>query len=309
MRKVICLGRIWNLALTKEQMSCPFESQHPFFVGIDSDGCVFDTMEVKQKQFFLPITLDFWGWHQIEEPLRAVWEFVNLYSIHRGNNRFVAFNLVLDLLPTHPAFDAMQIALPDFRVLKTWLEKENQLGNPALKKQVEQTGDPILTKVLEWSETVNRAIKKELPIIHPFEPVRQTLSLLQQHADIMVVSQTPHEALVREWTTHQLDSVVRYIAGQEHGTKAEQLTWAAIERYPRDSILMVGDSPGDLQAAEQIGVCFFPILPGEETASWEIIRTEVMERFFQGSFRGSFEQEHIQAFKALLPSEPPWKKV
>jgi len=25
---------------------------HDFFIGIDSDGCVFDTMEIKQKKIF-----------------------------------------------------------------------------------------------------------------------------------------------------------------------------------------------------------------------------------------------------------------
>ena len=30
---------------------------HEFFIGIDSDGCVFDSMEVKQKEFFIPAAL------------------------------------------------------------------------------------------------------------------------------------------------------------------------------------------------------------------------------------------------------------
>jgi hypothetical protein len=29
-----------------------FVPQHPFFIGIDSDGCVFDSMELKQKECF-----------------------------------------------------------------------------------------------------------------------------------------------------------------------------------------------------------------------------------------------------------------
>ena len=30
-----------------------FRKTHEFFVGIDSDGCAFDTMEVKHKERFL----------------------------------------------------------------------------------------------------------------------------------------------------------------------------------------------------------------------------------------------------------------
>jgi len=32
-----------------------------FFIGIDSDGCVFDTMEVKHKEFFCPNTVKYFG--------------------------------------------------------------------------------------------------------------------------------------------------------------------------------------------------------------------------------------------------------
>jgi len=30
------------------------ERKHDFLVGIDSDGCAFDTMEVKHKECFIP---------------------------------------------------------------------------------------------------------------------------------------------------------------------------------------------------------------------------------------------------------------
>ena len=30
------------------------QPQQPFFVGIDSDGCAFDTMEIKHKECFCP---------------------------------------------------------------------------------------------------------------------------------------------------------------------------------------------------------------------------------------------------------------
>ena len=34
---------------------------YEFFIGIDSDGCAFDTMEIKQKECFCPNTIKFWG--------------------------------------------------------------------------------------------------------------------------------------------------------------------------------------------------------------------------------------------------------
>ena len=35
--------------------------QHEFFIGIDSDGCAFDTMELKHKECFAPNTIKHWS--------------------------------------------------------------------------------------------------------------------------------------------------------------------------------------------------------------------------------------------------------
>lgn len=35
-----------------EMKSLP--KNHDFFIGYDSDGCIFDTMEIKQKECFCP---------------------------------------------------------------------------------------------------------------------------------------------------------------------------------------------------------------------------------------------------------------
>ena len=41
--------------------SCRFHPKHEFLVGIDSDGCAFDTMELKHKECFIPNTINYWG--------------------------------------------------------------------------------------------------------------------------------------------------------------------------------------------------------------------------------------------------------
>ena len=41
--------------------------EHEFFAGIDSDGCVFDTMEVKQKEFFIPLALRHFNLFQVSK--------------------------------------------------------------------------------------------------------------------------------------------------------------------------------------------------------------------------------------------------
>jgi hypothetical protein len=54
--------------------------QKEFFIGIDSDGCAFDTMEIKQKECFCPNTVKFWSLQAVSKYARETVEFVNLYS-------------------------------------------------------------------------------------------------------------------------------------------------------------------------------------------------------------------------------------
>ena len=44
--------------------------KHAFFVGIDSDGCVFDTMELKHKECFIPNTIKFYSLQAVSKYAR-----------------------------------------------------------------------------------------------------------------------------------------------------------------------------------------------------------------------------------------------
>ena len=61
-----------------------------FFIGIDSDGCAFDTMEVKHKFCFVVAVLQAFGLAALARILRDVWDFVNLNGQTRGCNRWLA---------------------------------------------------------------------------------------------------------------------------------------------------------------------------------------------------------------------------
>ena len=60
-------------------LNCP-GTLPDFFVGIDSDGCVFDTMEIKHKECFCPNVIKHWGLQAVSKYAREAAEFVNLYS-------------------------------------------------------------------------------------------------------------------------------------------------------------------------------------------------------------------------------------
>ena len=50
------------------------ERERDFFVGIDSDGCVFDTMELKHKECFIPAFIQHYGLQGVSKYAREAAE-------------------------------------------------------------------------------------------------------------------------------------------------------------------------------------------------------------------------------------------
>lgn len=298
------------MAYGAQQALYDFEPQHDFFVGIDSDGCVFNSMEVKHNDCFSVNLVKHFGLASISRQVHQVWDFVNLYSTTRGTNRFKAILLTCDFLREMPLVKNMGVAVPELPYLREWSETETKLGNPALQAVIDNaTGErrDELSQVMEWSLGVNESVAEIVYNLPPFPGVRETLQRLQGKADVIVVSATPDEALKREWAEHEIDTYVAVIAGQEMGTKTEHLTITTKDRYAENRVLMLGDSPGDLKAGQDVGALFFPVNPGSEDASWQLFLDEAMEKFFNGEYAGTYESVLIDKFQELLPETPPWQ--
>jgi phosphoglycolate phosphatase-like HAD superfamily hydrolase len=282
-------------------------AQHDFLVAIDSDGCAFDTMELKHKECFAPHLINSYNLQAVSKYARETWEFFNLYSKGRGTNRFPAVVKTMEWLLKRPEVVARGAKITVPPGLAKWVREETRLGNPALKQAVEQTGDSDLKHALSWSLAVNDQIEQFVHGVPPFPYVRECLARLARHADMLVCSATPGEALVREWQEHKIDTFVNGIFGQEAGSKKEILSVAA--NYKSGHALMVGDAPGDQRAAEANGVLFFPIMPGAEDQSWRRLFDEGIDRFFEGSFAGDYQNRLLEEFDRCLPADPPWRML
>lgn len=283
------------------------KATHEYFVGIDSDGCAFDTMEIKHKECFCPNTVMYWGLQSISKYARDAWDFVNLYSKSRGCNRFLALLETIQLLSERKEVLDRKAKLPDMGPLIEWTKKESKLGNPALKVYASEVSDPVIDIALKWSEAINVMINEMVHGITPFPYMRESLQKLSEKADSMVISQTPVEALTREWTENEIIQYVKIIAGQEFGKKEEHLKYGAKGKYDDKKILMIGDAPGDMKAAKANGVLFYPINPGEEEKSWERFYNESLDLFFEGKYTEAYEKKLIDEFQGFLPEKPPWK--
>jgi phosphoglycolate phosphatase-like HAD superfamily hydrolase len=284
------------------------KAKHDSFVGIDSDGCVFDSMVVKQCNHFHPQIIRVWGLEKIEKQLREAAEFVNLYSVWRGSNRYPALLKVFELLWEWDEVAAVGVVLPALDSIRSYVESGLPLGIPTLEAEVERTSDAELARLLEWSLAVNEDIDENMEEIPPFEHCEAALRKISENSDAIVVSQTPEDALVKEWNLHDIAKYMELIAGQELGTKAEHLELAAGSKYAPERVMLIGDAPGDLRAAQQVGACFYPIIPGAEVAAWERFNREAYDRFLAGEYTGAYEQKLIAEFEKCLPDTPPWKR-
>jgi phosphoglycolate phosphatase-like HAD superfamily hydrolase len=283
-----------------------FKPSRKHFIGIDSDGCVFDSMEPKHKECFCPVTIEKFGLAPISKYAREAWEFVNLYSQDRGCNRFHALQKTFDLLRSRSAVIRRGFHVSGLKDLEAWTKRETKLGNPALKEEIERTRSEELKRVYEWSLAINESVERVVVGVAPFPMVRECLERLHRSADVVVVSGTPAEALLREWEEHGIRKDADLIAGQEIGSKKEHLKFAAGGKYEPADCLMIGDAPGDLQAARANQLRFYPVAPGHEEESWNRFHAEVLDLFFKGGYTREMEDDLVRDFNSCLPEKPAW---
>ena len=284
------------------------EPKKDYLIAIDSDGSAFDTMEIKIKECFIPTMIKHWKLRPISKYARSAYEFVSLYSKWRGVNRFPGLIKTFDLLKEWPDVLKRQVDIPEAEALRDWIKRESRLGHPTLEREINKTKDPVLIQALEWSRAVNDAVKDIVYSVPPFPFVQASLQKISKSADIIVCSVTSNEALVREWEEHGLAQYTRLIAGQEMGLKKEIIHYVSDGKYDKDKVLMIGDAPGDMNAAKANDALFYPIKPGHEEESWEFFYNEAADKFLNDEYTANYEEKLIREYEKLLPEIPPWKK-
>lgn len=280
-----------------------------FLVCVDSDGCVFDNMELKHKECFCPATVNVWGLQSVSRYARESAEFVNLYSKTRGANRFPALIRTLELLGQRKEAIERGYVCPDLSPLKKWVEETDSLSARGIKEYAEAHGgdmDPILATAARWSAEVDENIERIVHGVAPLPGVKEAFAQIAEFADIVIVSATPHEALIREWGSQGMLEHITVVAGQELGTKKDCIRKAMEGKYSADKVLMVGDAPGDHAAAAANGVLYYPIIPGQEVESWSLMRSEAAGKFHSGEYAGEYMNSRIAAFDTVLKENPDW---
>lgn len=238
---------------------------------IDSDGCVLNTMNNKHMNYFGPYAAEEWN---IENKAKFldIWNVINLHSMTRGTNRFLSLVKVFDEMHK---IDPKVLQLKE---LDIWTKNTNKLSNQALEEALKDNDSLELKKVLDWSSRVNKSLSKQP--VKAFKEAVKCLKAISEVCDIAIVSSGNREAIVKEWTDNKILDYVKNLFSQEDGSKSVCIKKLIDEEgYDKNNILMIGDAPGDLKAAEANGVRFYPIIYDDEDNCWSELRTNWLNKF------------------------------
>ena len=245
-----------------------FVRKHDYLVCVDSDGCVMDTMNCKHFHCFGPCMVDEWELGEWRDAILERWNVVNLFSMTRGINRFKALAVCL------AEIDKQYKPIAGIEALVHWAETAPALSNDGVAKAAAEAVDPdaklVLSKALSWSKAVNAAIVKlpeELKV--PYDGAKEGLAAAHQFADVAMVSSANRDAVEEEWGKFGLLQHTDIVLAQDIGSKAACIKEMLKFGYDLDKVVMIGDAPGDCDAAEKNGVHYYPILVNHEKESWD----------------------------------------
>ena len=245
-----------------------FERKHDYLVCVDSDGCVMDTMNCKHFHCFGPCMVTEWGLEQWKEEILDRWNVINLFSMTRGINRFKGLAMALKEI------DGMYTKITGVDALVHWADTAPALSNDGVAKAAAEAADPdaklVLEKALAWSKAVNAAIVElDESLKVPYNGAKEGLAAAHQFADVAMVSSANRDAVEEEWGKFGLLEHTDIVLAQDVGSKAACIKEMLKFGYDLDKVVMVGDAPGDCDAAEKNGVHYYPILVNHEKESWD----------------------------------------
>lgn len=272
-----------------------FTRRKDYLICIDSDGCAIDTMDIKHIHCFGPCIIREWGLEPWRDKVQKHWNEINLYTMTRGINRFKGLGMAL--LEVNRQYKPIE----GISQLLQWIDTANELSNENLEQAVKETGSSVLNKVLNWSIQVNQSIAA-LPQEEkrPFDGVAAGLRKAHECADVAVVSSANQQAIIEEWTRYKLLQHTDIILSQDAGSKSYCIKRLLEKGYERGRVLMVGDAPGDQEAAEENKVLYFPVLVGREQESWKRLTEEGVVRLQNHAFDEAYKEQLIRDFRENL---------
>lgn len=275
-----------------------FEKKHDYLICVDSDGCVMDTMNCKHFHCFGPCMVTEWRLEEWKDEILERWNVINLFSMTRGINRFKG--LAMALCEIHEKYTP----IVGVSALQHWADTAPALSNDAVAKAAAEATDPdaalVLQKALSWSKAVNTSIvnlPEELKV--PYDGAKEGLAAAHSFADVAMVSSANRDAVEEEWGKFGLLEHTDIVLAQDVGSKAACIAQMLKFGYDVKNVVMIGDAPGDCDAAEKNGVWYFPILVNHEKSSWDEAIAVAFDKLQNGEY-AEYETQKKKEFLANL---------
>ena len=271
-----------------------FVRKHDYLVCVDSDGCVMDTMNCKHFHCFGPCMVTEWGLGEWKDEILDRWNVINLFSMTRGINRFKGLAIALGEI------NVKYTKIQGIEALQHWAETAPALSNDGVAKAASEATDEdaklVLTKALSWSKAVNASIVElDENLKVPYDGANEGLAAAHQFADVAMVSSANRDAVEEEWGKFGLLEHTDIVLAQDVGSKAACIKEMLKFGYDPNKVVMIGDAPGDCDAAEKNGVHYYPILVNHEKESWDEAIAVAFGKLQNGEY-SAYGQEKKQEF-------------
>ena len=275
-----------------------FERKHDFLVCVDSDGCVMDTMNCKHFHCFGPCMVTEWGLEAWKDEILDRWNVINLFSMTRGINRFKGLAMALGEI------NAQYKPITGIEALQHWADTAPALSNDGVAKaEAEATDDAakeVFRKALAWSKAVNAAIVElDESLKVPYVGAKEGLAAAHSFADVAMVSSANRDAVEEEWGKFGLLEHTDIVLAQDIGSKAACIKQMLTFGYDPQKVVMIGDAPGDSDAAAKNGVHYYPILVNHEKESWDEAIAVAFKKLQNGEYAAYGAEMHKKFLQNL----------
>jgi phosphoglycolate phosphatase-like HAD superfamily hydrolase len=216
----------------------------------------------------------------------------------RGVNRFKGLAMALgEINETYKP-------IPGVKALQDWAATAPALSNDGVAKAAAEAADPeakrIFEKALSWSKAVNAAIVQlDEALKVPYDGAKEGLAAAHTFADVAMVSSANRDAVEEEWGKFGLLAHTDIVLAQDIGSKAACIAEMMKFGYDPNKVLMVGDAPGDSDAAKKNGVYYYPILVNHEKESWDEAIAVAFGKLQSGDYAAYGEEKQQQFLRNL----------
>lgn len=267
------------------------KKENQFLVCADSDGCVMDVMDAKHEKCFAPCFIESFGLNHRCTEAYDTWLKINLFSKTRGINRFKACLLTLKDL---------NVELDGLDIFEDFCNNSPELSNRAIEEFLKVNDNTCMRIALDWSIETNKEIQKLSDFGKPYPNAFEALQKASKVADVVAVSSANKQALYHEWEKHGFGEFVFGLLSQEEGSKTFCINALLEKGYEKKNVIMIGDAPGDIKAAEDNGVWCYPIIVGKEAESWKRFKEEVLDLLIKGKLTNEMQESWINEYYAAL---------